>query len=113
MIAPKIKAIASKVIQKFGREVTLVSVSQTGYDPDTGESSTSTESTITAFLSAYKYRDYNENIIMGDIPLMTVSAVEKDDRIKIDSKIYAITNVSIIPLESEKVLYEANLRAVG
>ncbi len=110
-LQPVLKALATKLIAKFGRDVTHVTVTSGEYNPDTGESSTKVEATIKGFVSAYSHRDYNAVIAIGDAPMLTTTEVKIDDEIIIDLKRYSITLVKSTPLENGIVVYEANLRA--
>lgn len=106
-----LKNVATKLIAKFGRDVTHVTVTEGEYNPDTGESTAKAETTIKGFISTYSHRDYNAVIAIGDAPMLTTTEVKIDDEIIIDSKRYSITLVTSTPLESGIVVYEANLRA--
>jgi len=105
--------VARKLIAKYGREVTHTTVTKGAYDPDTGTSTTETDETIIAFMSMYNTRDYNDNIEIGDVPMMTVYPISKDDKITISTKVYTVTLAQELPLEESIVLYQCNLRTLS
>lgn len=109
--APILQNVAVKLIKQFGRTVTLTTVSSGDYNADTGESSTTSTSTITVFLDTYKTNDFKPGLVeLGDVPIYTVSTIDKDDKITIDSIVYSVTHVSKYHIEASIVLYVANLR---
>ena len=112
-LQPVLKKVATKLIKKFGRDVTHITVTEEEYNPDTGSSSSETSTTITGVLDKYSRRDYNDVIAVGDTPLLTVSEVKIDDKIVIDTKEYSVTLVEATPLENGIVVYQCNLRAIA
>lgn len=122
-LQPTLKKVATKLIAKFGRAVTHITVAEAEYNPVTGESTTETSTTISGFVSAYSAKDYsgdfdasrnsNQAIVLGDAPMLTVSAVAIDDKIVIDGATYSVTMVQNTPLEDGIVMYQCNLRAIS
>lgn len=107
-----LKNVATKLIAKFGRDVTHVAITEGKYNPDTSTSEVRTEQTIKALFSNYKARDYNNNIKIGDAPMTTVSEVKVDDKIVSNGIEYRITQSEAIPIEDGNVMYQCNLRAL-
>lgn len=106
--------IALKLIKKFGRPATLRIKENVDYNPDIGETSTTKETEINIFASNYKTNDYKEGLInMGDLPIYTITKVQKDSILVIDGLIYTITFVESFMVNSSTVLYYANARSVG
>lgn len=108
-----LKKVATKLIAKFGRDVTLVTVTEGKYNPDTGTSEIRTESTIKAFISNYTARDYYFKYQVGDAPMMTVSEVAVNDKVISNGTEYRVTQAETIPLEDGIIMYQCNLRSLG
>jgi len=107
-----LKKVATKLIAKFGSDVTLVSVTEGKYNPATGTSKTETQSTIKAFISVYKSMDYNEVVKVGDAPMMSTAEVKVSDEIIANGKRYRVVHSEALPLENGIVMYQCNLRAL-
>lgn len=108
-----LKNVATKLIKKFGRKMTLVSSTSGDYDPD-GTTTTQTESAIIGLISNYATKDYKEGLIaMGDAPLYTTTEITKEHKLKFDNKSYVVTFVESYPVNESIVLYYANIRTDG
>lgn len=107
-----LKNVATKLIAKFGKDVTHVAVTEGKYNPDTGTSASRVESTIKVFISKYSNFDYNANIILGDAPMITTTEVRISDEIISNGKTYRVTQSEALPLENGIVMYECNLRSL-
>lgn len=108
-----LKKVATKLIKKFGRKMTLVSSTAGDYDPD-GTTTTQSESAIIGLVSNYATKDYKEGLIaMGDAPLYTTTEITKEHKLKFDNKSYVVTFVESYPVNESIVLYYANIRTDG
>jgi len=104
--------VSTKLIKKFGRSVTHITVTQGEYNPDTGTSSTETTAVITAVITNYSSRDYNNVIVIGDAPMLTASEVKMGDKIMVGTKTYAVMIVDAVPVNDGIIVYQCNLRAI-
>lgn len=111
-LQPTLKKVATKLIAKFGRDVTHVVVTEGKYNPTLGTSKTETEQTIKVLIDRYSSFDYNDNIILGDAPMITTTEVSMNDEIKSNGKTHRVTQVEEIPLEDGIVMYQCNLRSL-
>ena len=109
-----LKNVATKLIKKFGRSVTLVASTAGDYDPENGTAITETETTITGLIANYQTKDYKEGLIaMGDAPLYTTTETTKEHKLKLDNKSYVVAFVVSYPVNESIVLYNANIRTDG
>lgn len=111
-LQPTLKKVATKLIAKFGRDVTHVTVTAGKYSPSLGDSTTKTEQTIKAFISNYTARDYTDNVKVGDAPMITTTEVKMNDEIISNGSTYRVTQSEAIPLEDGIVMYSCNLRSL-
>ena len=109
-----LKNVATKLIKKFGRSVTLVASTAGDYDPENGTEITETETTITGLIANYQTKYYKEGLInMGDAPFYTTTEITKAHKLKFDNKSYVVTFVESYPINASIVLYYANIRTDG
>jgi len=106
--------IALKLITQFGRDATLNTTTEGAYDPTSiALGKTVVQSTIKVYEGTYKTRDIKDGLIeIGDAPLYTISAIDKDDTVEYDSKKYAIISVTKYGVNESTVLHVANVRAL-
>lgn len=110
-LSETLQNVALMLIKQFGRTVTLTVATPGDYNADTGESSTTSSSTITVFMGAYTTAELRPGLIeAGDIPIYTVVAMNKDDTVTIDSIIHSVTSVQRYHVNATSVLYVVNLR---
>lgn len=107
-----LKNVATKLIAKFGQDVTHVAVTEGKYNPDTGTSASRVESTIKVFISNYTDRDYYYKVKVGDAPMITTTEVKMNDEIISKGKTYRVTQSDATSLENGIVMYECNLRSL-
>ena len=109
-----LKNVATKLIKKFGRSVTLINEVQGAYDPEVGNTITQTTETIMGLISAYSTKDYKEDLVlMGDAPFYTTHPIDKTNKLTFDGKSYVVTFVESYPVNASIVLYYANIRTDG
>lgn len=109
-----LKNVATKLIKKFGRSVTLITQIQGEYDPESGEEVTELFSTIQGLIANYQTKDYKEGLItMGDAPFYTTAEITKNHKLQFDNKKYIVTFIESYPADASIVLYYANIRTDG
>lgn len=111
-LQPVLKKVATKLIAKFGRDVTHVAITEGKYNADLGTSKIKVESTIKAFIYNYTTRDYYYKAKVGDAPMLTTTEVNMNDEIVTNGKTYRVTQSEALPLENGIVVYECNLRSL-
>jgi hypothetical protein len=116
-LANSLKNVASKVIARFGGNVTMRYVSAGSYNTTTGVIGETTSDTETrGVLENVNVREVNELIQAGDKRLTVASkelpsAPETKDRVVISSVVHQIISVETIEQDNEAITHELILRA--
>ena len=116
-LAKSLEKVASKVIGKFGGDVTIRYVTAGSYNTTTGAiSETASDTDIKGVLENVNLREVNELIQAGDKKLTVAakelpSAPETKDRAVISSIVYQIIQVETIEQANDAIIYELILRA--
>ena len=116
-LAKSLERVASKVIAKFGGDVTIRYVTAGSYNTSTGAiAETVSDTDIKGVLEGVNLREVNELIQAGDKRL-TVAAndlatpPETKDRVVISSVIHQIVSVETTEQDNTAIVYELMLRA--
>ena len=95
----KFRALATKLIDKYGKDATYTTVTSTvgSYDPLTGTNTTTAEANtaIKVFISEFSGQDYADGLIKRNDKKLLVSAEETitpelGDKVTIDSTVYQV-----------------------
>ena len=116
-LADSLKKVASKVITKFGGDVTVRIVTAGAYDTSDGTvAETESDTTIKGVLEDVNLREVNELVQAGDKRLTVAAddlttAPETKDRVVIGSVVHQIIRVETIEQDNTAITYELILRA--
>lgn len=115
-LASSLQKTASKLMAKFGGEVTFRRVTAGTYDPDTGTSTPSTSTTtIKGVLEEVQERELNDLIKSTDKKL-TIAAADltfepaTSDQVTVSSRIMQIVQVRKIEQEGTAIVFDVFLR---
>ena len=116
-LADSLKKVASKVITKFGGDVTVRIVTAGAYDTSDGTvAETESDTTIKGVLEDVNLREVNELVQAGDKRLTVAAddlatAPETKDRVVIGSVVHQIIRVETTEQANTAITYELILRA--
>ena len=116
-LADSLKKVASKVITKFGGDVTVRIVTAGAYDTSDGTvAETESDTTIKGVLEDVNLREVNELVQAGDKRLTVAAddlatAPETKDRVVIGSVVHQIIRVETTEQDNTAITHELILRA--
>jgi len=116
-LSSSLRKVASKVVSKFGGDVTVRIVTGGSYNTTTGAITESeSDSTVKGVLSDVSLREVNELIQAGDKRLLIAAAAvstapETKDRVVISSVVHQIIQVNVTEQANTAIVYELILRA--
>jgi len=116
-LSSSLRKVASKVVSKFGGDVTVRIVTGGSYNTTTGAITESeSDSTVKGVLSDVSLREVNELIQAGDKRLLIAAAAvttapKTKDRIVISSVVHQIIQVNVTEQANTAIVYELILRA--
>ena len=116
-LADPLRKVASKVVSKFGGDITVRIVTGGSYNTTTGAITESeSDSTVKGVLSDISLREVNELIQAGDKRLLIAAAAvstapETKDRVVIGSVVHQVIQVNITEQANTAIVYELILRA--
>lgn len=115
-LSKSLQNVASKIIGKFGGDVTIQFVTLGTYNPTTGAATeTITTDAIKGVLDDVKASEVND-LVRGDDKKLTVAAKDTttpglDDKVLIGGVVHQIVRVETIEQDNEAIVYEIYLRA--
>ena len=116
-LVDSLKKVSSKVITKFGGDVTVRIVAAGAYDTSDGTiSETESDTTIKGILEDVNLREVNELVQAGDKRLTVAAddlttAPETKDRVVISSVVHQIIRVETTEQDNTAITHELILRA--
>ena len=116
-LVDSLKKVSSKVITKFGGDVTVRIVTAGTYDTSDGTiSETESDTTIKGILEDVNLREVNELVQAGDKRLTVAAddlttAPETKDRVVISSVVHQIVRVETTEQDNTAITHELILRA--
>ncbi len=116
-LAKSLEKVASKVISKFGGDVTIRFIAAGSYNTTTGVvGETVSDTNIKGVLENVNLREVNELIQAGDKRLTIAAndlatAPETKDRVVISSVVHQIVSVKTTEQDNTAITYELILRA--
>ena len=116
-LANPLRKVASKVVSKFGGDITVRIVTGGSYNTTTGAITESeSDSTVKGVLSDVSLKEANELIQAGDKRLLIAAAAvgtapETKDRVVISSVVHQVIQVNITEQANTAIVYELILRA--
>ena len=116
-LVDSLKKVSSKVITKFGGDVTVRIVTAGAYDTSDGTiSETVSDTTIKGILEDVSLREVNELVQAGDKRLTVAAddlttAPETKDRVVISSVVHQIIRVDTTEQDNTAITFELILRA--
>ena len=116
-LVDSLKKVSSKVITKFGGDVTVRIVTAGAYDTTDGTiSETESDTTIKGILEDVNLREVNELVQAGDKRLTVAAddlttAPETKDRVVISSVVHQIIRVETTEQDNTAIIHELILRA--
>ena len=116
-LVDSLKKVSSKVIAKFGGDVTVRIVTAGAYDTSDGTiSETESDTTIKGILEDVNLREVNELVQAGDKRLTVAAddlttAPETKDRVVISSVVHQIIRVETTEQDNSAIIHELILRA--
>lgn len=116
-LSSPLRKVASKVINKFGGDITFRSIAPSAYSTSTGAAAeTATDADIKGVLEDVNKREVNDLIQAGDKRLI-IAALDIDgtvptitDKVVINSRVHQIIRVTTIEQDNEPITYELILR---
>ena len=115
-LATSLRKTASKLMAKFGGEVTIRRITTGAYNPTTGTATpTASETVIRGVLEAVSERELNDLIKSTDKKL-TVAAADLtaepsvSDQVTVSSRILQVVQVNKIEQDNEPIVFELFLR---
>ena len=116
-LATPLRKVATKLMSKFGGDVTLRTVTPGIYNPTTGTASEATSDvTIKGVLEDVSAREVGDLIQAGDRRL-TIAAADVSaapttaDRVIISGATYQVVRITTIEQDNQPITYELILRA--
>lgn len=116
-LSTPLRKVATKLMAKFGGEVTLQSVTPGVYNPDTGTiSEVVSETSLRGVLQDVAAREVNELVQAGDKRLIIAAAdplasPTTADRIVISGVSHEVIRIDTIEQDNTPITYELILRA--
>ena len=116
-LVDSLKKVSSKVITKFGGDVTVRIVTAGAYDTSDGTvAETESDTTIKGILEDVNLREVNELVQAGDKRLTVAAddlttAPETKDRVVISSVVHQIVRVETTEQDNTAITHELILRA--
>ena len=116
-LAKSLERVASKVIAKFGGDVTIRYVTAGDYNTTTGAiTETTSDTNVKGVLEDVNLREVNDLIQAGDKKLTVAAndlatAPETKDRVVISSVVHQIVRSEITEQDNTAIVYELYLRA--
>tara|TARA_R100000315_G_C5226602_1_gene137622 strand:- start:890 stop:1246 length:357 start_codon:yes stop_codon:yes gene_type:complete len=116
-LVDSLKKVSSKVIAKFGGDVTVRIVTAGAYDTSDGTiAETESDTTIKGILEDVNLREVNELVQAGDKRLTVAAddlttAPETKDRVVISSVVHQIIRVETTEQDNTAITFELILRA--
>ena len=116
-LVDSLKKVSSKVIAKFGGDVTVRIVTAGAYDTSDGTiAETESDTTIKGILEDVNLREVNELVQAGDKRLTVAAddlttAPETKDRVVISSVVHQIIRVETTEQDNTAITHELILRA--
>jgi hypothetical protein len=116
-LSSSLRKVASKVVSKFGGDVTVRIVTGGSYNTTTGAITESeSDSTVKGVLSDVSLREVNELIQAGDKRLLIAAAAvstapKTKDRVVISSVVHQVIQVNVTEQANTAIVYELILRA--
>lgn len=108
---------ADKLLDKFGKAITLTSIAEGVYDPTTGEMSggTTTSTNHAAAIKDYKGIDFISGVIQAGDRKVIIAALgaptpQPADKVTIDSEVYQVVAVRHVWSGELPALYEMQVR---
>lgn len=116
-LADSLRSVASKVVNKFGGDVTFRRITVGAYNTTTGASAeTNADTGIKGVLEDVSKREVNDLVQAGDKRL-TVAAFDLNgtvpttaDKVLISSRVHQIIRVDTIEQDNQPITYELILR---
>ena len=116
-LATPLRKVATKLMSKFGGDVTLRTVTPGIYNPTTGTASEVTsDASIKGVLEDVNAREVND-LVRGDDKKLTVAASALaavpglDDKVLISSVTHQIVRIETVEQDNQAIVYEIYLRA--
>jgi hypothetical protein len=116
-LAGSLRKTATKLMSKFGGDVTLRTVTTGVYNPVTGTASESTsDTTVKGVVEDVNAREVND-LVRGDDKKLTVAASALaavpglDDKVLISSVTHQIVRIETVEQDNQAIVYEIYLRA--
>ena len=107
-------ATALKLLTKYGRSVTVTSVTPGTYDPAAGSiTNTTATSTAKGLVTEHKATDIDGTLIKaGDKKLLLDSSavISIDDSVTVGSDVYSVVGVSELNPAGTRVMWTCNIR---
>lgn len=111
------RATADKLLDKFGKSVTLTSIIEGSYDPTTGEmgAGATTSTMHTAIIKDYNGIDFISGVVQAGDRKVMIAALgaptpQPADKITIDNEVYQVISVRYIWSGELPALYEMQVR---
>jgi len=116
-LAGSLRKTASKLMSKFGGDVTIRVIIVGAYNPTTGTASESTaDTTVKGVLEDVNAREVNDLVQAGDRRL-TIAAADVStapttaDKVVISSVVHQVIRVTTIEQDNQPITYELILRS--
>ena len=116
-LAGSLQKTASKLMSKFGGDVTIRVITVGAYNPMTGTASESTtDTTVKGVLEDVNAREVNDLVQAGDRRL-TIAAADVStapttaDKVVISSVVHQVIRVTTIEQDNQPITYELILRS--
>ena len=116
-LATPLRKVATKLMSKFGGDVTLRTVTPGVYNPTTGTASESTaDTTVKGVVEDVNAREVNDLIQAGDRRL-TIAAADVSaapttaDKVVISSVVHQVIRVTTIEQDNQPITHELILRS--
>jgi hypothetical protein len=111
------RSTADKLLDKFGKSITLTSIVEGTYDPATGELSggTTTSTNHTAVIKDYNGIDFISGVVQAGDRKVMIAALgaptpQPADKVTVDSEVYQVVAVRHIWSGELPALYEMQVR---
>ena len=117
MLSTPLRKVASKLMAKFGGEVTIRTVTTGAYNSTTGTiAETVSNNEVRGVLDAVNAREVNELVQAGDKKLLVAAAdlagaPTTVDKVVISNVVHQVIQVTTIEQDDEPITYELILRA--
>lgn len=109
-----LQSTATRLIEKFGRDLTFARQTQGAYNPATGQTS-NTSSTFTKKCVVSDFSDMSNTTqgleVMGDVKLLALTGdYAVDDTVTIDGSVYRVVDVKEIKPSETQMYCELRVR---